>query len=570
MVVMSREFNAYFLTVFIGLVFSLAAYANDIDSEIASIKKNITVKLSELQTVEGDLSSKQQKQEKLYASMLKKIKSLKDYQNQLFEYEELEKKNPQQLNAIKQQINQFNKKRDITVSMDNSLSELDSKASDAKSALEVLEVESSQLTQRIEELVIRPAQANKELLKAKQDLQKLLEQSVVESPSIEYPQQTLPSDVDTWADTIRRHRLSFKIQVLEVEKATHNTRLKYLEEQKLLNQSKKRYWLAQVDRIENTRSEKLNQELSSVNEEEKNPYAVGDDAAPRVQSLSKENQLLHQHLVDTQKHLREVEAKIDVESSISKQLDENYKNALKHQDSLLSRYTFSQILREQSRTLPSVDTYRERLIEREEKLINANARQIQNYRKRQTLQDIEQYVIGLSIEPDEDKKIKSTITKQLEQQVQLLSDIIKYEEKYIIALSELDFTEQTLLSTAAKFKDLIEENLLWERSSKIISLSEIASVGENILDIFDSKKWGLALVAMSLQFRINPFVISTLCFAAIFIYMRRNVIKHCIMDNGQYVRKPLKDNFLYTLSCLFWIAVYCLPWLLFPLGTGTK
>ena len=190
-----------------------------------------------------------------------------------------------------------------------------------------------------------------------------------------------------------------------------------------------------------------------------------------------------------------------------------------------------------------MDVYQNRMANREELLVDASDRQIRQYRNLQKLNNKSEYIKNLFISDEEQQAIKEELDQLIDSQKELLQTIVDLEEKYILALSELDFTEQNLLNVATQFKTLIDENLLWERSSKLISIEELGDFWQEISFFLNPKRWYAIITSMLEQFLYKPFL-GVLLFVALFITLKRRMIQRAINETNENVAKIANDSFV--------------------------
>ena len=499
-----------------------------------------------------------------WQGLLDTIERIASYRDKYADYRKAEKNIPLELKKIDQEKKRLNSKKVLPPKKSESISEIEKTLSEFRSASKTLDDENAQLGLDIELLISRPPKANQQLLSAKQSLNKIDASPAIE---IEVNDENSPysQELNELKQTLDIALLSVTVKMLEAEMITHSARLELLEETRSFNELRiKRYKTA--IKLYRQALKLLQQEQAQV----ANQYA--DEARSFLEEdnrliveLAEENLMLSQHLKTLTKSYQSTLKSVDHESEQYKKLTRNYENALKQQDSLISRRTFSQVLREQWRTLPPVDIYQNRMSKREEILVDASDRQIRQYRTLQKLNDRSSYIDSLFLSDKELSEINDNLNLLLDSQTALLEQIIATEEKYILALSELDFTEQNLLTVSTQFKTLIDENLLWERSSKLIALEDFKYLWDEVTFFLNPKRWYAIIVSMLEQFLYKPFL-GVLLFVALFITLKRGVIQRAINATNDNLTKIASDNILSTWKSLGLSALYSMYWLLVPLS----
>ena len=534
------------------------------ESSLKALATEIKAQMHDLQESKSNDDPQKENEQQRFQSLLDKIDRVRSYTEKYADYKKAEAQIPKQLKVIANEKKKLSNKSKEKPGKNLSIKDIEKNLTDKKSLIKSLDSENVQLTESIEELIARPPKANQQLLTAKQNLNQIEGSPAIDVVSSEEEAESTQDQLewDTWLD---KALLTEKVKMLDAEMLTHSQRLQLLEETRTLNELKLKRLKSEVKIYRKAFKKRHKEQTLAADQVAEEAKLLAEHDHSLVVEVANENIRLSKHLKTLTRSYQNTLKAVDRESELNKKLSQNYENALKQQESLISRRTFSQVLREQWRTLPPMDVYQNRMAKREEHLVDASDRQIRQYRTLQMLSDKKEYIASLPLLPETYKTIEKELNQLLDSQIGLLTQIIELEEKYILSLSELDFTEQNLLNVATKFKVLIDENLLWERSSKLISFEDFGDLWQEVTFFLNPKRWYSIITSMLEQFLYKPFL-GVLLFVALFITLKRKMIQNAINDTNENVSKIASDSFISTWQSLAWSALYVIYWLLVPLS----
>ena len=101
--------------------------------------------------------------------------------------------------------------------------------------------------------------------------------------------------------------------------------------------------------------------------------------------------------------------------------------------------------------------------------------------QRSDLSDIETTVqTSLATLPEATEAVRNELTPRIEEILNTRKNILQalsndYDD-YITTLINLDIAERNLIEQASKFKEYIDEHILWIRSAKVLGLSDTANL----------------------------------------------------------------------------------------------
>ncbi len=281
---------------------------------------------------------------------------------------------------------------------------------------------------------------------------------------------------------------------------------------------------------------------------------------PLIQSLAKDNTLLSETITRRAKELIELEASDDEVFKETQRIKEEQANTKKKLEIAGLNQILGQVLWEQKKALPDSRQYINNLEKREDSAAQLGLEHIQYQEQLGKIKDRVNYLSQLlvDIEPETRAVIEDDLIHLLKTRKTLLEKAISIHEKYLMALSELDFEEKELIAVADSYSQLLDQHLFWLRSAKVLNLDNLKGVPGHLQFLIQPDNW--------LNFLNDFFTISRSSYQVIpgillliFLLYKRTKIKELLIGTGHKTKKISTDSLRHTFKAIFYTFFLAIP-----------
>ena len=215
--------------------------------------------------------------------------------------------------------------------------------------------------------------------------------------------------------------------------------------------------------------------------------------------------------------------KLERQKKRLQELEEEFALNRKRVETSVLTQALSFTLREQRQALPSLSQYRRDSIKRHHELAKVGEAEMDAERQLKALThvDSETNRILRSLGPlpqRETALAKARIETLLLDRRDLLEKLESAYRRYVKELQTLEFTEQQLVSRASEYAEFLDAHLLWIRSSRLISWTDIANLPKAVLWALNPLNWFRVVQELGIGLLWNPtsWVIGLLLTALLF------------------------------------------------------
>jgi potassium-dependent mechanosensitive channel len=311
---------------------------------------------------------------------------------------------------------------------------------------------------------------------------------------------------------LQQDRWTYHEQLLALLTAERNSAVREVAYREAVVKS----WQAQIMKL---RQEQAAQARKGAEAEKK-------DAPTTLEPIQKEldiNVKFSQDLERISERQASLTAELESQKKLLAELEEEFALSRKRVESSVLTDTLSFALRKQRQVLPRQNQYRWNSAKRRQELAQVIEAQmdVENQLKALTHLDEETDQILRSLDPlsarDADSaKIK--IETLLSSRHELLEKLELSYRRYSKDLQDIEYTEQTLLARAGEYADFLDAHLLWIRSFRFISWTDIANLPEAVIWAINPLHWFRLLGELGLGVLRNPtsWVVGLLLIALFF------------------------------------------------------
>ena len=238
-----------------------------------------------------------------------------------------------------------------------------------------------------------------------------------------------------------------------------------------------------------------------------------------------------------------------------KTLEAEFDTSKKRVESAVLTEAIGLALRKQRLTLPSADQYLAGSDARQIKMSEISEKQIELDQMQRELSDpkaVADRVIGsVSFLSDVnrmslDLKIQQLVTNRLD----IIHKLQSSNDRIFKLIQDIEFTEQTLVSTAEDFGELLDRHLLWIRSSKPVRLGDFKNLQVSLGWFFKPAFWGQLFKDLGRSFQEKTAVWIIGLLIGLFLIVSRRWARRKLKDVAECVEQQVEDSFLLTIKAL--------------------
>ncbi len=448
--------------------------------------------------------------------------------------------------------------RDLGVSDDTPLSQLEQVLSKEKADLAALEAKVSDLEKQLEQEATRPDTVRLRVTEAKKIQDQVDSDLKVPPPDNELPALT---EARRWALETQRSAVSAEIHALDEELLSRPMRIELLKAQSDRTARSARNVGLRVRLLETLVGERRQAEVERAQVEAAVAQLEAAGKHPLIGQLAQENAALGQELSRVASELANTSAEEEAIKGRAKQIEADFRRAKQRLEIAGLTESLGRLLLQMRRQLPDVELFRSELAARQGAIAQASLRQVQHSEARKRLRDLEA-AVQETITPltsEEQTQIRDEVRELLRNRRALLNKAVDADAAYLRALGELDFVQRRLVEAGEEYDAFLGQHLLWTPSAPAVSLSTLFDVPDAVRWLLSPLHW--TEVGQTLLYDATNLiaVVLAVVFAGTLVWKRRR-IRAALQRTGEKVGKPTSDRLSYTLQGLALTVLLAAPW----------
>ena len=193
------------------------------------------------------------------------------------------------------------------------------------------------------------------------------------------------------------------------------------------------------------------------------------------------------------------------------QLEEDFALASEQVQYPLHTETIGLAMREQRRTLPSMEEFRRDSGRRREQMGEIRANLLDLDRQRSELADLD-HAVDQIIQNESDLKdtdvdwLKTELRRLLSDRRDIVKKLLAGYQRLFKNLQTLEFIEQQIASKAQEISTFLDEHLLWIRSAKSAGIRDLQNLRPALKWLFSPLNWWQATQHLMLSLMRNPLI----------------------------------------------------------------
>ena len=436
------------------------------------------------------------------AELLKRYKaasdwlaSARDAEAKTAQYEDEVRRAPD-VQQLKSELALPQAEPDIQLPSDITLAQLEQLATNAEARLNDAQQKLGKRKEEIKGRADRKGELAKLLEETKQRLEEAQQQLIAPPPSDEAPEMTAARRTEFAARIIA---LKSTLILCNAETSRSNALAERFPLQRDQAKREKNFhekevaaYQQLVSKYRKTESERQAQEAQETRRRIEMDHPALRDVAEHNAVLAEKGKVIAETITQVANEVKHIEKRLE-------RLKSDFEKATYKVEKVGHSATVGLMLRKQREELPAIGECEERLRFVEQKMPKANLDRLEFEEQREALGDMEAAVDQVvSALPQESSSSSATYLEQaarqlLQSQRDLLDKLDNDYDAYLSELSELELSNQSLISETRKFNDFIDEHVLWIRSAERLKSLDSKHVVAGILELTKPAAWiGLA------------------------------------------------------------------------------
>ncbi len=369
----------------------------------------------------------------------------------------------------------------------------------------------------------------------------------------------------------RRRALAAEINMLKLERLSHDQRLELLKaRQALLEQQ-----LDMARAAEQAAQEEINRRRAREAEKAEKLTARAEERAagmhPLLQAAAETNTELSQQLTELSKANEAATEQLRKSRAQLRQIDRNYQRLQQQLEISAVDKTVGEFMRSQRSKLPEPADFERRKARLARALAEVRMAQFRVQERLADLADVkqaaravldgsEQELAGLSAA--QRRELEKQLVLLLKDRKGLLDKLDNVYSQNAKLLGDQVLEQQNLIAKVQKYRELLDQNLLWIANAEPIGWSWFGRFREPLSVLFSAGNWLGAAGDLGRLALGRPLPSGAVALLAVVLLGLRGWMRRRLADFAKHVGKVRQDRFAHTLAALAITALLPLPWAL--------
>ncbi len=528
----------------------------------------LNAKIEEIEAAQDLDEAVKGKLVELYRQALRQLERVRSNESSAKAFEEARKTAPEETAALRKKLEQAEAKpvtpEALKITNRTSLGDLEQRLVKEKANLAAVETKLAEVEKSLGDERTRPDQVRDRLTELKQG-QVETEKALKATPPPEEAKSV--TEARRLVLELRSRASRAEIHALDQELLSQGARVDLLKAQREVTAQSVTYVRELVKLLE----ELVNQRRLDEAEKAQEEAAVAERAAagkhPALRQLAERNAALTRELAALTGDLERVTKRREAVAAKAKEIQQDFQTAQQRLQIAGLSETLGRILLEQRRKLPDLDQYRKDMAARKTKISEIGLSEVRAEEENRELRDLDAAAeILLAEHPDVpvSPEVQATIKQELKEGLRdrkgLLGKATNTYGTQLKALADLDYAEEQLLDIAGRYRDFLDEHLLWLPSASPVSLNTLGKLVSATGWLLSPTNWldvGDALV--SDLFGAPLTVVTGLLVIAVLLWNTRRLCNR-IVGLGENVGKLSKDSIGLTFQALGLTLLLAVGW----------
>ncbi len=369
----------------------------------------------------------------------------------------------------------------------------------------------------------------------------------------------------------RRRALAAEIDMLKLERLSHEPRLELLKAKTALLEQQ----LNIARAAEQAAQEEINRRHAQEAEKAERLTAKAEEWTagmhPLLQAAAEKNTALSQRLSELGRANEIATQRLKKSRAQLQQIDHNYQRLLQQLEISAVDKTVGEFMRSQRSSLPDPSYYERRKIRRARELAEVRMAQFRLQEQQSGLADLEQAAAAILTKAEQELAalsaaerhgIETQLMRLLKDRKGLLDKLDNVYSQNAKLLGDLVLQQQGLIAKVQKYRELLDENLLWVANAEPIDWHWFTRFGEPFSVLFSVQNWLAAGGEWGRLLADHSLSSAAIGLLIIILLGMRGWMRGKLADFAKGVGKVRQDHFSHTLAALVITLLLPLPWVL--------
>lgn len=284
-------------------------------------------------------------------------------------------------------------------------------------------------------------------------------------------------------------------------------------------------------------------------------------ADPALKVYAQQNQTLAEQLKSTADAISKVEGELTAATTIHQDLIREFRQTRRKIESVGLTSSVGALLRKQLTTMPDVETRRQAVAERQDRINETQFQLFEYEEQHQDLSDLEHAIVEvLDSASQHDQSnvalLESAARELMQRKREMLDKLVRNTGKYFDTLIELDMVDRQIVKLEFEYSRYINQRVLWIRSSR--PLTEGVQVQASHLWWLQTKPWTQSIGPLVKDARSHPFAYSLILLVSGLLIVHRRKFRSRMDELGVVAKKANCRSIVPTLRVLTLTSVVAL------------
>ncbi len=506
-----------------------------------------------------------------YRDAVKSLQSVEEFSARAEEFKQAIAVAPKQTKKIQNRVERLAKDSAKGVPPDlskRSVATLEQQIAQDKTAISSISSELAELTQALGVLQGRPDASREALALANSRLEEV-ESQLRKSAAVGVAPEV--AEAAQVALEARRRSLATEIDMLKLERLSHEQRLELLKAKIALLEQK----LSLARATEQAAQEEINRRHAQEAEKAERLTARAEERTagmhPLLQAAAETNTALSQRLSELGRANKVATQRLKNSRVQLQQIDHNYQRLLQQLEISVVDKSVGEFMRSQRSSLPDPARFEKRKMRRARELAEVRMAQFRLQEQQSELADLEQAAAAILKDSEEELAalpaaerhgIETQLMRLLKDRKGLLGKLDDVYSQNAKLLGDLVLQQQELIAKVQKYRELLDENLLWIANAEPIDWHWFTRFGEPLSVLFSAESWLTAGEEWGYLLVNRPLSSAVVGLLIIVLLGARRWMRDKLADFAKSVGKVRQDHFSHTLAALAITFLLPLPWAL--------
>ncbi len=325
------------------------------------------------------------------------------------------------------------------------------------------------------------------------------------------------------------------------------------------NEKLRDFWQQKVNELRQKQALAAQEEAKRLKEETKYSNKIIQEIAEYNVTLANLQANLAKKIGDTAQYSDSIQARYN-------EIDKDYKEVKREISATGNKISDVMGIRllAKKNKLPDIQQNKRQIKSRLIEISNTQLDLMKYEKERNELNDIDQYVSNLVIDPplskSEEDAIRAEANTYLQNRRNILESITSDYSQYTTILATLDAKENSLVKIVAEYQNFINKNILWVKSNTKPGINGFNAIVSTIQWLIQPLNWKQVIITLLNDAKQYPFAYIAIILTFILAYILHKKIHVTVIDLSIKVLDINTDSFIHTFKVFILTILLAINW----------